>query len=64
MQSWRAGDWSDDDVDSTFILLFEQKGNDVVVNMIHANVPDAQSKALAGGWKEFYWEPWKNFLKK
>ncbi len=64
VQSWRAGDWSDDDVDSTFILLFEQKGKDAVVNMIHANVPDSQAKALAGGWNEFYWEQWKNFLKK
>jgi len=62
VQSWRSADWSDDDVDSTFILLLEQKGKDAEVTMIHANVPDAQAKALADGWKDFYWTPWKNYL--
>jgi hypothetical protein len=36
VQSWRAGDWSDTDAISTFILLFEQNGKDAVVHMIHA----------------------------
>lgn len=62
VQSWRASDWNENDVDSTFILLFEQKGKDVVVTMVHANVPDNQAKALAGGWNDFYWTPWKNYL--
>src|SRR5262249_35152928 len=37
VQSWRASDWNQNDVDSTFILLFESKGKDVAVTMIHAN---------------------------
>jgi len=62
VQSWRASDWNENDVDSTFILLFEQKGKDVVVTMVHANVPYNQAKELTGGWNDFYWSPWKNFL--
>ena len=62
VQSWRASDWNQNDVDSTFILLFESKGKDVAVTMIHANVPDNQAKNLAGGWNDFYWTPWKNYL--
>jgi activator of HSP90 ATPase len=62
VQSWRASDWNEGDIDSTFILLFEQKGKDAVVTMVHANVPDNQAKALAGGWHDFYWTPWKKFL--
>lgn len=62
VQSWRASDWNDEDVDSTFILLFESKGGDAVLTMVHANVPDKQAKALSDGWNEFYWKPWKNYL--
>ena len=62
VQSWRASDWNEKDLDSTFILLLEQKGKDTVITMIHANVPDNQVKALTGGWDEFYWAPWKKFL--
>jgi len=62
VQSWRASDWNQNDIDSTFILLLEQKGKDAVVTMVHANVPDNQAKALTGGWSDFYWTPWKNYL--
>jgi len=61
VQSWRASDGNETDIDSTFILLFEQKGKDTVVTMVHANVPDHQAKALADGWYDFYWTPWKNY---
>lgn len=62
VQSWRAADWSKSDMDSTFILSFEQNKNDCVLNMIHANVPDNQAAPLKDGWNEFYWRPWKKYL--
>ena len=62
VQSWRAADWSKSDMDSTFILSFEQNKNDAVLNMIHANVPDNQAAPLKDGWNEFYWRPWKKYL--
>src|SRR5690242_14658154 len=31
VQSWRASDWSESDIDSTFILFFEQKDNDGII---------------------------------
>lgn len=64
VQSWKASDWKEDALESTLILLFEQQGNDAVVTMVHANVPDDQHKELTGGWKDFYWNPWKAYLKK
>jgi len=48
--------------DGTLILSFEQNKNDVVINMIHANVPDNQASALKDGWNDFYWKPWKKYL--
>jgi activator of HSP90 ATPase len=62
VQSWRAKEWAAADVDSTFILRFEKKAKNVVVHMIHANVPDKQAEGILKGWNNHYWEPWKKFL--
>ncbi len=59
VQSWRASDWDKNHTDSTFIIKLEPKGNDVVLNVIHANVPTEQVEDIKTGWHEFYWEPWK-----
>jgi activator of HSP90 ATPase len=62
VQSWRAADWSEEDVDSTLVLLFEMKGKDALLEMVHANVPDRHAAALSAGWKQFYWNPMKDLL--
>lgn len=62
VQSWRGSDWGTKDSDSAFLLTLEQKGNDSVLNMIHANVPDDKAKSLDKGWHDHYWEPWKQHL--
>ena len=54
--------WNKDDLDSTFIIALKPKGNDVVLQAVHANVPDEQAKGIDKGWHEFYWEPWKKYL--
>ena len=63
VQSWRSSDFKANDLDSTLILWFEKKGKDAVINMVHANVPDHQYAGLKGGWDDFYWKPWKKYLK-
>ena len=62
VQSWRSSEFKPDDLDSTLILWFEKKGNNAVVNMVHANIPDNQYRPLKGGWDDFYWKPWKKYL--
>lgn len=62
VQSWRASDWEDDDIDSTFIIQFEQQGKDVLMNITHANVPDIHAASLDKGWHEHYWDLWKAHL--
>ena len=62
VQSWRASDWSQSAVDSTFILSFEQRGNDGIINMVHANVPDKHSAGIKKGWDDYYWKPWKKYF--
>lgn len=62
VQTWRAQGWDKNDVDSTFIISLEPKGKDVVLQAIHANVPDKQEASLSKGWKDHYWNPWKQHL--
>jgi activator of HSP90 ATPase len=63
VQSWRGSDWKKTDTDSTFVLHFEQKGKNAVLSMVHANIPNEQLKQIFEGWKDFYWKPWKEYLK-
>jgi activator of HSP90 ATPase len=62
VQSWRASSWSKQDVDSTFIIYLERKGKDVILNSIHANVPDKHVKGIQKGWHQHYWKTWKQYL--
>ncbi len=62
VQSWRASDWSRSDIDSTFRLSFEQKGNDGIIHMVHANVPDKHFAGVKNGWEDYYWKPWKKYF--
>ena len=62
VQSWRASDWGKSDIDSTFILCFEQRGKDGIVYMTHANVPDKQFEGIKRGWNDYYWKPWKKYF--
>ncbi|MEK6783342.1 MAG: SRPBCC domain-containing protein [Bacteroidota bacterium] len=62
VQAWSASDWASGELDSTFILLFEQKGKNTIITMTHANVPDKHSDGIKKGWTDFYWKPWKKYL--
>ena len=62
IQTWRAMGWDKDDIDSTFIINLLAKGKDVVLEMVHANVPEKHADSINKGWNTHYWEPWKKYL--
>lgn len=62
VQTWRSSDFKSSDMDSTLILWFEKRGNDTMLSMVHANVPDHQYHGVKKGWDDFYWTPWKKYL--
>ena len=62
VQAWHGSDWDKTDADSTFIMLFEQKGKDAVIHMTHANIPDAHVAGIKKAWTDCYWTPWKAYL--
>ncbi len=62
VQSWRTQEWDAKEIDSTFIIELEPKGKNVVLHMVHANVPDKHADSIDKGWHSHYWEPWKKSL--
>jgi choline-glycine betaine transporter len=46
------------------VLLFLPEGEGTRLIVTHANVPDDQAEELKKGWTEFYWKPWKAWIKK
>ena len=62
VQTWRAQDWDRTDLDSTFIISLQPKGKDVILQAVHANVPDKHAKGIDKGWHTHYWDPWKKYL--
>src|SRR5215471_1941810 len=57
VQSWRAVNWDQAAVDSTFIIYLTGQGNDVVLKMTHANVPGDSAADIDKGWFDHYWNP-------
>jgi activator of HSP90 ATPase len=72
VQTWRGSDWKAADPDSILVLLFlpegrakgGARGGATRLHVTHANVPDDQFEGVRDGWTEFYWRPWKAWLKR
>ena len=64
VQTWRAEDWPAEAPDSVLILLFLPEGEGARLIVTHANVPDDQAAELKKGWTDYYWKPWKAWIKK
>jgi activator of HSP90 ATPase len=62
IQTWRGSDWKKTDPDSVLILNFRKVVGGAEIEMIHAGCPDEHAKALADGWKQYYWLPLKGYL--
>lgn len=64
VQAWYFAEdgWPDDHY-SICTFLFEKKGNKTKLTFTQTNIPEHKVEALKKGWKEFYWEPMKAFLK-
>lgn len=63
VQSWRAAHWADEDVDSTLILTFWPDEEGGRIELVHVNVADDDFAGVSQGWQDYYWEPWREYLK-
>ncbi|MBT3273265.1 MAG: hypothetical protein HN368_08935 [Spirochaetales bacterium] len=63
VQTWRSSDWPKEDMDSVLILIFRPIDTGTELEMIHANVPDSDAADVKNGWNQYYWNPWKAYIK-
>ncbi len=64
VQTWRAAHWKNDDLDSTLILSFWPEGEKGRIELVHVNVADHDYDDVNKGWENYYWKPWREYLKK
>jgi activator of HSP90 ATPase len=62
VQSWRSVNFAKDDIDSTLILTFWPKPEGARIELVHANVPEADFDGVSEGWGKFYFAPWRAYL--
>jgi activator of HSP90 ATPase len=63
VQAWRASHWHESDLDSILVLKFSKAAGGGKVDMVHAGVPQHDHKGVTKGWPQYYWAPWKAYLK-
>ena len=59
VQEWFGGDWPEPSI--VTINLTEGEGY-TRVDLLHENVPDDEAEDIISGWKDYYFEPMKNYL--
>ncbi|MCX6252084.1 MAG: SRPBCC family protein [Bacteroidetes bacterium] len=64
VQAWHFAEegWPDDHF-STCTFLFSKVGDKTKLIFLQTGVPEENLDALREGWKQFYWEPMKAYLK-
>jgi len=63
VQSWRGSDWKAGVLDSILTIIFNKTRNGAFIELVHINVPDNFCEEINTGWKEYYWQPWKKYLR-
>jgi activator of HSP90 ATPase len=64
VQAWRANHWKPEDLDSTLVLTFWPDPGGGHIELVHVNVPDHDFEGVTEGWRKYYWDPWRAFLRR
>jgi activator of HSP90 ATPase len=64
VQTWRSTGFGRKDIDSTLVLTFWPRGRNGRIQLVHVNVADRDARGVREGWKTYYWEPWRAYLKR
>jgi activator of HSP90 ATPase len=63
VQLWRATHWKKADW-SILILTFSAVAGGAQVDLVHVGVPAYDHGGVSKGWPQYYWHPWKKYLRK
>ena len=64
VQAWRSNQWKPEDPDSILVLRFSKVAQGGRIDLVHVNLPAGDHKGVTGGWRTYYWKPWKSYLAK
>ncbi len=64
LQEWTTTEWPAGYPPSLLELTVRPKGKKTELTMVHSKVPEEQVEYYAGGWKEWYWGPLKEYFAK
>ena len=62
VQEWSTIDWEEGYPASKVELTLTAVPGGTEINLVHSNVPKAQTEEIEQGWIEFYWEPLKEYF--
>lgn len=62
VQTWRSPAFAEDDPDSILFLSFHPQGEHGRIDLVHLDVPEQDYEGVKKGWREKYFEPWREFL--
>jgi len=63
VQSWRGADWKKTELDSVLTLTFEKARGGARLGLVHANIPNRHAASIQHGWHNYYWRPWRAYLR-
>lgn len=63
VQVWRAQDWPKGEFSLVTFAFAPARGGKTKLTFTHVGVPASDYKSKSKGWRTYYWEPMKEFLK-
>lgn len=64
IQTWRTSEFADEAPDSTVEILLEEKNGKTKLSLYHYNLQKGDAKKYKDGWRDFYFEPMKQYYSK
>lgn len=63
VQAWRTTDFPEASANSRLEILLEPTAKGTKLTLLHTNIPDNQAEEYRQGWKDYYFEPMKDYFK-
>ncbi|MBN8692094.1 MAG: SRPBCC domain-containing protein [Bacteroidetes bacterium] len=62
VQTWRTSEFPEDAPDSILEIDFEEKNGKTKLNLYHYNLQKGDAKKYRDGWRDYYFEPMKQYF--
>jgi uncharacterized protein YndB with AHSA1/START domain len=62
VQTWRTGEFSEEDTDSKIELTLEEAEGGMKLTLFHGNIPEGQAESYEAGWEESYFAPMREYF--